>query len=473
MFASAHQTGSQGVEILSPSGTGKDTGKYVAFQGSVVRNYERQIKGYCYEMKRSGPTTCIQCPASSRDSLGIIQSLLVLQLYCSEAAKVSVEVIVLCTKGQRHRLHFSSVFKAMESNLLHAQIPWDWTGVPTGQWTEVRLDLAWATSYCFSGTVFASLAGVCIKPVLRVRKIFSLPAAAGVSDVVTPVALAFPTGVAHTVATFASEMAAQRSTVPMKTAAIPVNTSKGSPSATPSLGVHGVAFGSSAHRNLVPKSHSRPRAVEAQPRKMSAAVQGTVYESLPASGAALEEVPEPPPAAPRTVAEAPPVPPSREQARPMETREVEDLALIHTNVESGQQQSRAGWVEGQTLETTVMKRFCSMDDSLCDDDDNDNDVNDVKEADHSNNSGAPASVAEQRQPAPVAGSFLATEPLREQGQGQAAESGEGTKHEVDRIAELERSLHEATQGLSLAEQQFLEEFSDGCIDDVEQEQEQD
>ena len=163
MFSSAHQTGTSGVEILSPAGTGKES-KHAAFTGAVARSYERDIKGYCYELSRSGPATAITCPAVSRDSLGVIQPLLVLQVFCpaTPAAgpageKVSIEVIVLTTAGQRLRLHFSSSFRALECNGLHAQLPWAWLGVPPGRWAEAVLDLRYAVARCFLGAHFASL----------------------------------------------------------------------------------------------------------------------------------------------------------------------------------------------------------------------------------------------------------------------------------------------------------------------------
>ena len=166
MFSSALQTGTSGVEILSPAGTGKDQ-RHAAFTGAVSRSYERDLKGYCYDLSKSGPSTAITCPASGRDSLGVIQPLLVLQIHCPAAPaagpageKVSIEITVMSAAGQRLRLHFSSSFRAMECNGLHAQVPWAWVGVPPGRWTEAVLDLPYTTARCFQGAQFASIHSV-------------------------------------------------------------------------------------------------------------------------------------------------------------------------------------------------------------------------------------------------------------------------------------------------------------------------
>ena len=119
--------------------------------------------------------TSLQCPAKATDSLGVVQPLLVFQMQTVVDTNVALEVVVLDQRAQRRRLHFSSTFRAAESNELHAQIPWAWGGVLPDQWSHVVLDLKALTANCFRGATFSSLDSFSLRPVCRVRKVFSLP----------------------------------------------------------------------------------------------------------------------------------------------------------------------------------------------------------------------------------------------------------------------------------------------------------
>lgn len=207
MFSAEHQTGSRGLEILSPAGTGKDE-KWCKFVGGVSRDYEREVKGYMYLMDK-GSGTYIQCPASSRYSLGITQPLLVIQLQSLSESNLSIEVVVLDQVGRRHRLRFSNTLRRFESNNLHAQIPWYVGDVAPDRWTQVIFDLEFLTNRCFDGASFTSLDSFCLRPCVKVRNIFSLPMSAarrdsseeeghgGISGVTVPKSLHFATGVFH------------------------------------------------------------------------------------------------------------------------------------------------------------------------------------------------------------------------------------------------------------------------------------
>ena len=205
MFSHTHQVGKAGVEILSPAGTGKDD-KHSSFQGSVSRAYERDIKGFTYCMDKASATTYIQCPGKgSRETLGVVQTLLVIQLQYFQDAKLSFEISIIDKKGQRRRLHISSVFRTMECNGLHAQIPWHWGEVSSDTWTNVVLDLPYLTQQCFQTAEYASLDGFCLRPMMKVRKIFTLPKDAlvfsdvhiGDISVNIPSNLEFPKGTIH------------------------------------------------------------------------------------------------------------------------------------------------------------------------------------------------------------------------------------------------------------------------------------
>jgi hypothetical protein len=175
MFSQQFQTGNLGVEIFSPNGkyplnTVKISGK------CVTKEYDRDLRGYYLSMEKDGviiPAIKLQCPVDNRSSIGIIQPLLVFQLYAMPSKQLSLEIIVVDTLGQRRRLHFSSIFRTFDSkNQLHAQIPW---AIEKSQWNSCVFNLQSLTSQCFRGATFASIDSFTLKPSCRLRKIFSLP----------------------------------------------------------------------------------------------------------------------------------------------------------------------------------------------------------------------------------------------------------------------------------------------------------
>lgn len=67
MFASSYQTGSSGVEVLSPGGT--DPLKNFSSFGGLNRVYHKEVKGYVFVL--SGGSSSLQCCGkSSRETMG-------------------------------------------------------------------------------------------------------------------------------------------------------------------------------------------------------------------------------------------------------------------------------------------------------------------------------------------------------------------------------------------------------------------
>ena len=266
MLSSTYQTGMRGVELLTPSGTGKDQ-KYAAFLGAITRDYDRTIKGYCYSINQSGTSTMIQCPASPRDALGVIQPLLFLQVECGEEIRSSVEITVLDKRNQRHRLHFSSTFREIESNELHAQIPWVCDHFPSKRWTHVLIDLQYFTKICFRGAEFASLVGFSLKPCIKVRKIFTMPIISEVyysseTQELTfpiPVNFNFPKGVEHHLHVLGSSALTPKTHSTVNSSDVDQNCSSVAGSASvnstkKTLSVRGVGFGTSSPRKVGPSA---------------------------------------------------------------------------------------------------------------------------------------------------------------------------------------------------------------------------
>lgn len=202
MFAHAYQSGSKGVELVSPSGTEKGCS---LLGSNVSRVYDRGIKGYLFQVARGSGG--IQCPASVKDTLAVTQPLLVLQIQTCVDQKVTVEVVILDQERLRHRLVFSSSFRHAESNQLHVQLPWTWSGVEPGNWCNLVLDLDDLTRRFFRAE-FSSLDSFCIRPVCLIRKVFTLPSSAfgrGMETFPVPPLFDFPSLVPSTTVFFSAE----------------------------------------------------------------------------------------------------------------------------------------------------------------------------------------------------------------------------------------------------------------------------
>ena len=214
MYSLAYQTGSKGVELLTASGTAAQRGS-CRLGGGVARSYEREIKGYLFQVSSTSSSGGIQCPGSSRETLGIIQPLLVVQLQTRQHEKVALEVVIIDTMNQRHRLFFSSSFIRADSNLLHAQLPWSWSGMVGDEgWSSVVLDLRDLTTRFFGKTVeFETIDSLKLYGGCRVRKIFTLPVSSmrlngeGAHSVEIPLTMDFPIGVFSYVSVYAVPLA--------------------------------------------------------------------------------------------------------------------------------------------------------------------------------------------------------------------------------------------------------------------------
>jgi len=195
MFAHAYQTGPQGVELLAPSGRGPSA--------TVNRTYDRGIKGYLFSVDTVSAEGSIICPPSTRDSLGVIQPLFVIQIQTKPSDKVAIEIVVLDNHRLRHRLFFSTSFSRPEANQLHAQLPWCWDttdGDSTG-WKSVVINMHDLTRTFFGMTVFFnSLDSFKVYGTCRVRKVFTLPLTTLTADgVKIPTIFDFPVGVPSSV----------------------------------------------------------------------------------------------------------------------------------------------------------------------------------------------------------------------------------------------------------------------------------
>lgn len=183
MFSALYQTGQSGVEVLSPSGKNPPSRllKINGPAGLVTKDYERDVKGFKYTLAgKNSQSSSIQCPASTRDSLALTQSILVLQLRSlQQGDPLNLEIVVLDSNAQRRRFLISTTFKVIDINAHHAQIPWFQDYRET--WTNVIFNLQYLVQQCFSAK-FASIDSFHLRPVCSLRKVFTLPSTLMLGD---------------------------------------------------------------------------------------------------------------------------------------------------------------------------------------------------------------------------------------------------------------------------------------------------
>jgi hypothetical protein len=187
----AHLYHSKAIEIIS----GKDAdSKLCSLHDTTVEKfYDRTIKGSYLSLEKNLKTTNIQCPSSAKDSLGVGQPYLVIQMLHQPNTSLSFEVVVIDASEMRRRMLFSTSFRRCESTALHAKIALSQRGF--SKWANLVIDLKGLTDSFFSAK-FLRLDSFCLRPQCRLRKVFSLPISP--SEQAIPASLNYPVGVDFT-----------------------------------------------------------------------------------------------------------------------------------------------------------------------------------------------------------------------------------------------------------------------------------
>jgi hypothetical protein len=199
MFSTVYQKGENGVEVFSPSGSGDPLkGTFsVTNESSIVKQYNRNIKGYCIQMESESATTKLSCPNSKHySSLALTQPLLCLQLSLPSfpGKAFSLQLSIYDHNHQRKRFHFSTNFISQSMNsqvdsVLSVKLPWpshlqcfpdkDEDDNPDlERWITYVLNLQELCSSCFPLSTFSSLDSFILHPSCKLRKIFTLPSSA-------------------------------------------------------------------------------------------------------------------------------------------------------------------------------------------------------------------------------------------------------------------------------------------------------
>ncbi|KAM6060490.1 protein CFAP20DC isoform 1-T2 [Theristicus caerulescens] len=172
MFKNQYQ-GGPFVEIFSAQG--KNPGaKWKVFgnPSAIWKEYDKEVKGFVFVLEGSSQINKMQLPKETRQTLGLIQRFLTLQIFVPLGQDFSTELLITDLGNIKRRLYLSTVHKELSVTPLHAKIPL--FTIKRKIWCNMCIDLVAFTSEIFRGAVFQSLDGISISANCKLRKIFTL-----------------------------------------------------------------------------------------------------------------------------------------------------------------------------------------------------------------------------------------------------------------------------------------------------------
>ncbi|XP_021264712.1 uncharacterized protein C3orf67 homolog isoform X2 [Numida meleagris] len=172
MFKNQYQ-GGPFVEIFSAQG--KNPGaKWRIFgnPSAIWKEYDKETKGFVFVLEGSSQINRMQLPKETRQTLGLIQPFLMLQIFVPLGQDFSTELLITDLGNIKRRLYLSTVHKELSVTPLHAKIPLFM--IKRQIWCNMCIDLVAFTSEIFRGAIFQSLDGIIISANCKLRKIFTL-----------------------------------------------------------------------------------------------------------------------------------------------------------------------------------------------------------------------------------------------------------------------------------------------------------
>ncbi|KAM6414071.1 protein CFAP20DC [Rhynochetos jubatus] len=172
MFKNQYQ-GGPFVEIFSAQG--KNPGakwKIFGNPSAVRKEYDKEVKGFVFVLEGSSQINKMQLPKETRQTLGLIQQFLTLQIFVPLGQDFSTELLITDLGNIKRRLYLSTVHKELSVTPLHAKVPL--FTIKRKIWCNMCIDLVAFTSEIFRGAVFQSLDGISISANCKLRKIFTL-----------------------------------------------------------------------------------------------------------------------------------------------------------------------------------------------------------------------------------------------------------------------------------------------------------
>ncbi|EAW65386.1 FLJ42117 protein, isoform CRA_d [Homo sapiens] len=123
MFKNEYQGGAF-VEIFSAQGKNPGAKWKILGSPSVIwKEFDKEVKSFVFVLEGSSQTNKIQLPKENKQSLGLIQRFLVLQIYVPLGQDFSTELLITDLGNIKRRLYLSTVHKELSSTPLHAKIP--------------------------------------------------------------------------------------------------------------------------------------------------------------------------------------------------------------------------------------------------------------------------------------------------------------------------------------------------------------
>lgn len=169
MFKNAFH-GGPSVEVFTTSG--KNPLEKWKVTGTVSKVFDSAVKGYIYNLDGQSK---IQIPKDDlKESLGLIQPFLVLQIYIPVGKNLHIEVGVTdSTKTKRRLIFHNGAFKdTIVAHPLHARIPI--AAFRRNQWMNLSLDISAFAHHCFKGVVLRSIDLIVVTASCKLRRIFTM-----------------------------------------------------------------------------------------------------------------------------------------------------------------------------------------------------------------------------------------------------------------------------------------------------------
>uniref|UniRef100_UPI00398F859A protein CFAP20DC isoform X2 n=1 Tax=Pristiophorus japonicus TaxID=55135 RepID=UPI00398F859A len=171
MFKNEYQ-GGPFVEIFSSQG--KDPVAKWKLYGSpaVQKVFDKEVKSYVYILEGSSQRNKMQLPKDSKQTLGLIQRFLVLQLCVPVGQDFSTELMITDLGNIKRRLYLSTIHKELSATPLHAKIPL--SVIKRKIWSNICIDLVSFANAAFKGAGFQSLDRIVVSANCKLRKIFTM-----------------------------------------------------------------------------------------------------------------------------------------------------------------------------------------------------------------------------------------------------------------------------------------------------------
>ncbi|KAJ3265563.1 hypothetical protein HK104_006277 [Borealophlyctis nickersoniae] len=155
-------------EVLSSQGTGAAMNWKFTAKSFIKRNYEKELKGFCYHCEKMGKMTL---PKHDKQSAYLIQPYVVFQLNVPLGEQLSIELCVSDLTQNHRRFFISTASHHTKVTALHVTLP---LPLLRGVWMNLCFDLTSLVSDIFRGQTFRCLNSISLTGTFRLRKVFTM-----------------------------------------------------------------------------------------------------------------------------------------------------------------------------------------------------------------------------------------------------------------------------------------------------------